>query len=710
MGLRDILIKLRYKYLPDHAVGELLEKRWIDNIIPFLALTFVLIISGITIPNFFGADNISDTLRQLGEFGFVVLALLIVIVAGGIDLTVGSTFALTNFLAIYLTYVAEWSNALIILTVVASGALVGLVNGILIGFFKLRAFLTTLVTLIIVRSLVDILQLKHGVSMATSMVDAPLFDLIGMGTFLTLPISFWALLVFGFLGHIFLSRMGAGWQIMAVGGSRRSAYNAGLPVRRIVCSTYVISGALCGIAGYLFSARLGSAGSDTGVGLEIMALTAAIVGGISLGGGRGSVAKAIMGASVVLLVTNGLIRMGYASGASKLALGVILISAILIDIRWTKNKQKLLNQTYVSPALMDLPPAPDASEGSGSVYAVNDKLRDVTLIGLEQLEGAEDVVFDRNDYLYTGNRYGDIVRFAPPHYDTHEVFAHVGGHPLGLTMDADDNLVCCVAGMGLYRISPDRRVENLTDETNRSWMSIIDDSRLKLADDLDIAPNGDIYFSEATTRYEMYNWAYDALESRGNGRIICYSPSEGTTRTVIRNLVFPNGVCMTRDGESFLFAESWGCRISRYWFAGPKAGKLEYVIQDLPGYPDNINRSSDGNYWIALMGMRTPSMDLALKMPGFRKRMARRVSPDDLIFPNLNTGCVIKVDVNGNVLEALWDRQGENHPMITSMREHKGNLYLGGLLNNRIGKIALPDADPSWTASNDYWGVARGLA
>ena len=70
---------------------------------------------------------------------------------------------------------------------------------------------------------------------------------------------------------------------------------------------------------------------------------------------------------------------------------------------------------------------------------------------------------------------------------------------------------------------------------------------------------------------------------------------------------------MTHDGQSFLFAETWACRISRYWFDGPKKGTVELVIADLPGYPDNINRASDGTYWLALVGMRTPAFDLALQ-------------------------------------------------------------------------------------------------
>ena len=265
---------------------------------------------------------------------------------------------------------------------------------------------------------------------------------------------------------------------------------------------------------------------------------------------------------------------------------------------------------------------------------------------------------------------------------------------------------CCAASAawGSTASRASATIEKLTDETNRSWFSIIDDSRLRLADDLDIAPDGRVFFSEATIRYEMHEWPVDCLESRGNGRIICFDPNTGTTRTVLKNLVFPNGICMTHDGQSFLFAETWACRVSRYWFDGPKKGTVEPVIADLPGYPDNINRASDGTYWLALVGMRTPSFDLALKMPGFRKRMARRIAPDEWMYPNINTGCVLRFDETGRIIETLWDLGGENHPMITSMREHKGHLYIGGILNNRVGRLKLEGADAGWTGQQSYWG------
>jgi ribose transport system permease protein len=702
MAVSDRITRWRYRIVPDHLLGEILTKRWVDNAIPLLILLAVVLVFGSLIPDFFGAASISSLMRQWGEFALIVLALMIVMVAGGIDLSVGSTFALGNIVALALLNVAGWPVAAVIITTLACGASVGLVNGLLVGYLRLRAFLTTLVTLIIVRAVVDMLLLKYSVAIAAAFVDSDAWYFLGEGYVLGIPFSVVVAAIVAIVAHLLLTRSRAGWHVLATGGSRRSAHNVGISVRRVICATYVVSGTLSALAGLLFASRLGGAGADTGVGLEIAALTAAVLGGNSLGGGRGSAVKAIIGSIIVMIMVNGLVRLGITRGGSSLLLGMVLLAAVAIDVRWLKNRHKFLSKVYVSPTYAELPPAP-ATEGE-SPYALNDRLRPVEAIGLNRIDGPEDVILDQDDNIYVGNRTGDIVRFLAPDYARQEVFAHVGGRPLGMAFARDGSLLCCIGGMGLYRIDRERQIEKLTDETNRSWFSVIDDSRLRLADDLDIAPDGRVFFSEATIRYEMHEWPVDCLESRGNGRIICYDPNTGTTRTILKNLLFPNGICMTSDGQSFLFAETWGCRVSRYWFDGPKQGTVEPVIADLPGYPDNINRASDGTYWLALVGMRTPALDLALKMPGFRKRMARRIAPDEWMYPNINTGCVLRFDETGRIIETLWDLGGENHPMITSMREHKGYLYIGGILNNRVGRLKLADVHADWTGQRSYWG------
>lgn len=706
MASASTLTKLRYRFIPDHIIGEILSKKWIDNAIPFLVLICVIAVFGSLIPNFFTTGNLSITSRQLGEFALVCMAMMLVIVVGGIDLSVGSNFALGNFMTLALLNLAGWSVWTTVPAVILICGSVGLLNGVLIGYLRLRAFLTTLVTLIIVRAVVDMLLLEYAQAMSMSFYESSAWDLMGLGGFFGVPFSFCVLVLVAVVGHILLTRSRPGWRLMAIGGSRRSSHNIGLSVRGTVCAAYTISGMLCGLAGVLYAARLSGAGTDTGMGLEISALTAAVLGGNSLGGGRGSIVKALIGAVIVLVMTNGVLRLGLNSGSGPMVLGFTLIFAVFIDVRWLKNRDKLLNKVYVSPTYIELPDAVSTSAQSDSAFALNDRLKGVEIIGLADVESPEDVILDDEDYLYCGTRHGDIVRFSPPDYKTHEIYAHIGGSPLGMSWDKDRNLIVCVGGMGLYKIDRDRNVIKVTDETNRSKFSVVDDSRLRLADDLDITPDGRVFFSEATIRYEMHDWPVDALESRGNGRIICYDPKSGKTHTALRNLIFPNGICTAHDGQSILFAESWACRVSRYYVSGPKAGKVERVLDRLPGYPDNINRASDGTYWAAIMGMRSPALDVALRMPGFRKRMARRIAPDQWLYPNLNIGCVIRFNDKGEVLESLWDQGAENHPMITSMREHKGYLYLGGITNNRIGRIKLEGRDNAWSGYQDYWGRA----
>ena len=700
MNLAENLVRLRYRVFPDHVLGEILTKKWVDSAIPFFALVLAILIFGPIVPRFFDFSTVSILSGELAEVGLVVLGLSIVMISGGIDLSVGSTFALAVTTALYSMNVMGLSLPAGMALTLLVGAACGALNGLMVGILRMRAFLTTLVTLIIYRSIFDIVFPKISTDIVMNYPNSPAYDALGMGHFLALPTSFWVMAAIALVLHLVLSRGRYGWRLLAVGGARRSAHNAGINVRWTVFSAYVLCSVLVALGGFLFSARIGSAASDIGAGLELQALTATVLGGISLGGGRGSVSKALMGTVFVLILSSSLLSLAIPGPVNQLVLGLVLVVAVFLDVRWVKNRHKLLRAVYISPTFAKLPPAISTETGP---LAPNDRLRASEPIGLGIMDGAEDVIFDRDDNLYTGSRDGDIVRWFAPDYTRHEIFAHTGGAPQGMTFDAEGNMAVCVGGMGLYQVTPKGEVRLLTAETNRSWTSVADDSVMKLADDCDILPDGRIIFSEATVRFEMHDWYADALESRGNGRLIIYDPATKTTRTVLDDLVFPNGVCTSYDGQSVLFAESWGCRINRYYYAGPKRGRMETVIEGLPGYPDNINRASDGTYWLALMGSRTPALDLALEMPGFRRRMARRVSQDAWLMPNLNTGCVLKFNEQGEILESYWDLGGTRHPMITSMREHKGALYLCGIFNNRMGRLELPGADPAWCGVDTYW-------
>jgi ribose transport system permease protein len=705
--LRERLLRLRYNYIPDHLIGEILTKRWTDNAIPFVALVITIAIFGTLIPGFFKPSALSDSTRQLGEFSIIVTGLTIVILGGGIDLSVGSNYAMSAFAAVICFFVWEQPLWVAFFAALAVGLTFGCINGYLIGYMRLRAFLTTLVTLIIGRAVFDIVVIKYSTAVQQSQQASDVLDFIADETVYGVSIAVIVAVVIAAIAHVAMTRSRPGWHILSVGGSRRSAHNAGIRVRRTVFLTYVISGFCCGLTGFLVACRLSGAGPGTGAYLEIWALTAAVVGGNSLGGGRGSIVKGVMGAIIVLVTMNGLVRIGTGTGANQMALGLMLAVAVTLDIRWLKNRHKVLDEVYVTPIHFRMDDAQSALPGTESPYALNNEISQTEYIGLDQLEGPEDVILDREDNLYCGTRHGEIIRFFAPDYKKSEVFAHTGGFPLGLAFDQAGNLLSCVGAMGLYSISPDREVTRLSAETRRTWTSVVDDARLRDPNDCDVAPDGRIFFTDSTTRYDAHEWALDSIEARPTGRLLCYDPKTGKTTTLLEKLRYANGVCMAHDGKSLFLAESWACSVHRYWFDGPKAGTLECVIKDMPGYPDNINRASDGTYWMAWLGMRTPTFDLALRHPGMRKRMTRSLPMDDWLFPNINTGGVVKFDETGKILGTLGDLTGISHPMVTSMREHKGYLYIGGILNNRVGRYKIPNADPNWTAPVAYWGEKK---
>jgi len=695
-----------HRHSPQLFLSELLEKRWMEPIIPFTLTIAVFLVFAFAIRNYTSLGNLQQLMLNFAEQAMVAIAMAFSVLSGGIDLSVGSVFAMSNFLALYVYLILGLPLPVMIVAVIAFGGLMGAVNGGMIAYGKTRPFLTTLVVLIIVRAAYNKVTAAYTDELASINAGSSVWDFMGSGTIFGVPTNMAALMVVAVATHFFLTRVRPGVHIMAVGSSRKAARHAGVNVKRALLCAYVISGAITALAGIFYAARQNSSGTDTGVGWEINALAAVVLGGISLAGGRGTIARAVMGAAIIFMLISGLVQIGAAGNLNTALIGIILLVAVGFNVKWVKNKSKVLQKVYVVPSWVDFEPPPSIERGSGTVFAENDRLRDAEPIALNQIEGPEDIILDRQDNLYTVNRNGSIIRFKAPDYGVREEFARIGGRPLGLAFDRQENLLVCVAGMGVYGVKPDRTVFKVTDRTNRTRTRLKDDSRLYLADDLDVAPDGKIYFSEATTRYELTDWALDGFEGRGNGRLIRHDPKTGETRTILKNLTFPNGVCVWHDGKSVLWASTWLCQVYRYWIATEKAGTCELLIDNLPGYCDNINRSSDGKYWLAFVGLRSPVYDLAMAKSGFRIRMVKQIPPDEWLCPGINYGCVIKFDDNGVVSESLWDPGGKSHPTITSVREHKGYLYIGGLENNRIGRIRLPNADPNWQAYNSYWGAA----
>ncbi|WP_374385099.1 ABC transporter permease [Dongia sp.] len=686
---------------PRRILSDLLAKGWIESAIPFLALSFVVVGILASTDGYFAAANLRNLAQYAADGGLVVLALLIVVAVGGIDLSVGSNFAMSAFAALFAFHILNLPLPAVLAISLATGTLIGGINGIVAGLIGCGALLTTLGTMITTRGVFTLASQAYLVDISTSMHADDLWDWIGFEKVLTMPVGFWAWLLVAIAVFVMFRQTRFGWHVLAVGGNRKAARHGGIQVKATVFFAYALAGLIVGLAGFLFAARQNSIGADTGIGMEFFALTALVVG---LGGfvpGRGAVVSVMIGFATVYLLNNAMINAGFRGDFVQFSLGAIIIAVLAIDVKFRKNRHRLLASTYLDPVAMEL--APVAGMAGLMPHETTPKLRGAEILGAGQIDGPEDVLLDAEGNLFCGTRNGNLLRLRPPSYEAAEVFARIGGRPLGLAFDAEGRIVVCVAGRGLVRVAMDGTSELLTDQTTRSLMSVQDDSSIRMADDLDIAPNGIIYFTDATKRYDIESWGLDLLEGRPNGRLLSYDPKSGKTRTVCDNLIFPNGVCLTHDGRHLLVASTWASSILIFDLANLGAGPRVF-LQGLPGYPDNINRASDGGYWVALAGMRNPVIDQAMKYPGLRRRMAKRVPPTNWLFGNLNIGGVLKIDGAGRIVDALWDAPDGPLYMITSMREHRGSLYLGGVTNDKIGRLRLADADRGWCGGESYWG------
>lgn len=686
-----------HRFSFQRALGELLGKRWMEAVVPVALLIGVGLYFGLTTIGFYTTSNARTMSQVVAELGLVALGMTVVLVGGGIDLSVGAIVAVVNSMALMMFKLWEWPVGLVVIGAIGLGAAMGAVNGVLIAYLKTRPFITTLVMLLAYRTVAEFIDQGYSTDLALALRLDESWTFIGNGSVAGVPTPLVILVLVAGAVHLLLSRSRWGWRVTAVGSSRTSARRAGMNLASITCSTYVFSGAMAGLSGLLIASRLEGTSSRTALGLEFSVLTAVVLGGVSLTGGRGTAMRALIGTLVVSVISQGLTMQAKDRFLFQVVLAVILLVFAAVDLKWGKNRGKAIQKIYLAPGLQRPEKSPDIY-ARDSVWTVNDLLTGAQAIGTDRLDGPEDVVVDAAGVMYCGDRRGYVWRIPGPEAEP-EILARVGGHPLGLALDAENNILICVAGMGLYKVGQDGRVAGVSTEVPRTWYRINDDSAIRLADDLDIAPDGVVYFSDASTRFDGDEYFLDLVEARPNGRLLSWDPKTGRTTVELRNYAFPNGVCVSHDGQSVLINSSLLYRIDRYWIAGPKKGRLEPFVTNLPGIPDNINRASDGTYWVAFAGMRTPAWDLASLMPDFRRRMVKEVPVDEWLLPNLNTSCVIKVTEEGEVLESLWDREQRDHAVITSMREFEGHLYLGGLTNNRLGRIEIAQVEGRQGAS-----------
>jgi sugar lactone lactonase YvrE len=292
--------------------------------------------------------------------------------------------------------------------------------------------------------------------------------------------------------------------------------------------------------------------------------------------------------------------------------------------------------------------------------------------------GAEDVVVADNGLVYTGTEDGTIFAVRPDGSRV-DVVGHTGGRPLGLELLPDDRLLVADAHVGLLAMEiATGAVERLVDTVNGR--------RMVFCNNAAVAANGDIWFSDSSTRYGIEQWKDDVVQDTRTGRLLCRR-ADGSVEKHLDGLAFANGVALAADESFVAVAETAGRTVVRLWLSGERAGTRDLLCADLPGYPDNIARGSDGLIWVTIASPRDPVVELLQRAPLPLRKVVTRV-PEALQPKPKRT---VRVQAFDDAGELVHDISGDatGYHMVTGVREHDGRIWLGSLLEPAVGMMSL---------------------
>jgi len=348
---------------------------------------------------------------------------------------------------------------------------------------------------------------------------------------------------------------------------------------------------------------------------------------------------------------------------------IIVILIVIYFIAWP---------VPIDPVAWVAPPNP----GYTGPFKVNDSLKGIETFPIAGNHGPEDIALDAKGRIYAATHEGNIVRLNP-NGSNPENWVNTKGRPLGIDFDRQGNLIVADAFRGLLSITPNGEISELAIAAGGI--------PIRYADDVDVAADGKIYFSDASTKFGAkesggtYEGSLlDLMEHGGHGRLIVYDPMTRVAKTLLDGLNFANGVAVSHDQSYVLVNETGGYRVIRFWIAGQKKGQSETLIGSLPSFPDNISTGLDGRYWVAFVSPRNPLIDKLADKPFMRKviqRMPAFMRPQAVAY-----GHIIAIDDNGKVVIDLQDPDG-GYPINTSVTETKEYLYIGSLVAPVLGRI-----------------------
>lgn len=308
----------------------------------FFALIAIIIVFSLLSPYYFSLSNFLTMATHVAIFGILAVGMLLVILNGGIDLSVGSTVGLCGVVAGFLMqgvtlktfgvvlYPSVWVVAVL---TCALGAFVGLVSGVLIAKFRVPAFVSTLGVMYVARGVA--LLITNGLTYNNLGGRPELgntgFDWLGFNRLFGVPIGVVVLAVIALIGSVMLNRTAFGRWLYGSGGNERAAELSGVPVKSVQITVYVLSGICAGITGLILSSQLTSAGPTAGASYELTAIAAVVIGGAALTGGRGNIRGTLLGAFVIGFLSDGLVIIGISSYWQTVFTGAVIVFAVLLN-------------------------------------------------------------------------------------------------------------------------------------------------------------------------------------------------------------------------------------------------------------------------------------------------------------------------------------------------------------------------------------------
>ncbi|EPT9256167.1 ribose ABC transporter permease [Vibrio alginolyticus] len=312
---------------------KLFTKEWLIEQKSLIALIFLIVVVSFLNPNFFTVDNILNILRQTSVNAIIAVGMTLVILTAGIDLSVGSVLALCGAFAASMIAL-EVPVLVAVPTALAAGAALGAISGIIIAKGKVQAFIATLVTMTLLRGVTMVYT--EGRPISTGFTDtADAFAWFGTGYALGIPVPVWLMVVVFAAAWYLLNHTRFGRYVYALGGNESATRLSGINVDRVKIGVYAICGMLAALAGIIVTSRLSSAQPTAGMGYELDAIAAVVLGGTSLMGGKGRIMGTLIGALIIGFLNNALNLLDVSSYYQMIAKAVVILLAVLVD---NKNK------------------------------------------------------------------------------------------------------------------------------------------------------------------------------------------------------------------------------------------------------------------------------------------------------------------------------------------------------------------------------------